>query len=230
MKKLLFIIMIIITLNSTSYGYVYESIDIEKIKTAIQDEDSEFFYPVLFERYSKNDTTLNLDDYRHLYYGHALQPYYNPTISRNDDSARSLRNTLNSPNPDFKRVNDLANFVLRLDPFSIDAIYILGVSYEILGDEKNMNIYIDKFTKLVQTIIGSGDGKTPESAYTVISISDEYAFLNALGLKYKSQALIQANGKPYDHITVEKDEELGIESLYFNIELFFGKGLNLQGK
>ena len=225
MKKLLYIFIFIIS-YSTSLSYVYESVDMEKIKSAISDEKSDFFYPALFERYSNNDTTLNLDEYRHLYYGHALQQYYNPIISRNDDSARTLRSTLNSPNPDFKRVSELALFVLRLDPFSIDALYILGVAYDVLGDEINMNIYIDKFTKIVQTIIGSGDGKTPESSYTVLSISDEYAFLNALGLKYKSQALIQSNGKSYDHITLEKDEELGIESLYFNIELFFGKGLN----
>jgi len=226
MKKLLFIFTMFIMSNISTFSYVYESVDMEKIKKAITDEKSAFFYPTLFERYSNNDTTLNLDEYRHLYYGHALQQYYNPIVSRNDDSARTLRSALNSPNPDFKRVSELAHFVLRLDPFSIDAMYILGVAYEILGDEINMNIYIDKFTKIIQTIIGSGDGKTPESAYTVLSISDEYAFLNALGLKYKSQALIQSNGKPYDHITVEKDEELGIESLYFNIELFFGKGLN----
>lgn len=226
MKKIYLLIFVLIFSSISVFSF--ETVDMNKIKNAITDENSEFFYPKLFERYSNHDTTLNLEQYRHLYYGHALQPYYNPTISRMGDSARTLRQTLNSSNPDFKRVAELARFVLRLDPFSIDAMYILGIAYEILGEEKYLNIFIDKFTKIVQTVLMSGDGKTPETAFTVVSLSDEYAFLNAVGLKSKEQALVEHNGKFYDLITLEKSEEIELDSVYFNIELYYGKGLNIK--
>ena len=39
---------------------------------------SPYYYPVLFMRYMEGDTTLTLEDYRHLYYGYAWQPEYEP--------------------------------------------------------------------------------------------------------------------------------------------------------
>lgn len=42
------------------------------------DKGSPYYYPAIYMRYMSGDTTLTLEDYRHLYYGYAWQPGYKP--------------------------------------------------------------------------------------------------------------------------------------------------------
>lgn len=70
--------------------------------------------------------------------------------------------------------------------------------------------------------MSSGDGKTPKTAFIVAKITDEYSILNALRLKFKGQALISMKKKLYDLMNVAQNE-YGIDKLYFDINLFFGK-------
>jgi len=212
-------------INAQSYEYL----DINKLEISIKDENSKYFYPGLFVRYSENDTTLNLEEYKHLYYGHSLQPYFNPNISRYDDSVRALRKYLSSGNVDFKRIIEIANFTLRLDPFYLDGLYILSLAYNNIGDVNNSNKWIDKYDKIIKTIWGSGNGKSPETAFVVLSVADEFAMIDAMKLKFLEHSTIKINGKTFDTIKVEPNES-GIEKVFFNIDLFLEKSINLDKK
>ena len=44
-------------------------VDMETIAAEVGDPSSPYFYPALFARYEKSDTTLTLNVFRHLYYG-----------------------------------------------------------------------------------------------------------------------------------------------------------------
>ena len=46
------------------------------------------------------------------------------------------------------------------------------------------------FYGLLTSIVTSGDGKSPETAYKVISVDEEYTVLNHIGAKVKSQSLV----------------------------------------
>lgn len=228
MKKILFLLMFLLPLNLLN-SQVFQSVDIKKIEAEISNENSPYFYPSLFVRYSDNDTTLSLKEYRHLYYGHALQPYFNPNLSSGNDSIMALRKYLTGDNVDIKRIIQMAEFSLRLDPFNIGGIYILGVSYDKLGDSVNANKWGDKYLKIIKTIWNSGDGKSHETAFKVLSVSDEYSFLEAVGIKFKEKTLITIGGKTYDIITVEENK-LGLEKVYFDLELFYDKDLRINNK
>jgi len=221
-KVLLLIILAMVLGVSSLKSQNFISVNIDSIKAAIIDEKSDVFYPNLYSRYSANDTTLNPYEYRHLYYGHALQPYFDPRITQSNDSVVALRKYLYLPEIDYNRVIEMTNFVLRLDPFYIDGIYILSSSYYKIGDTARGDLWINKYFKLIKTIWASGDGKSPENAFTVLSISDEYAVLDALGLVFVEQRLLENKGKMYDVLKVEKNE-LGLDDIYFNIELFHNK-------
>ena len=52
---------------------------------------------------------------------------------------------------------------------------------------------------LMASVAASGDGKSPETAYKVIAVDEEYTFLNHIGAKLKSQAL---KGGHYDEMAV----------------------------
>jgi hypothetical protein len=72
----------------------------------------------------------------------------------------------------------------------------------------------------MESVLKSGDGRTPESAYTVISTDEEYAFLGVLGLKMKTQSLIKVKNSSYDLLEVVDKEGNGMK-IYFNIDIPF---------
>jgi hypothetical protein len=50
----------------------------KKIKKSIQKKSSEFYYPVLMERFKNGDSTMTIDEKRHLYYGFTFEDSYSP--------------------------------------------------------------------------------------------------------------------------------------------------------
>lgn len=224
------LLILIVVTNIKIFPNNYEIVNIETIKSEISDEKSIYFYPELFSRYSANDTNLHLDDYRRLYYGHSLQPYFNPSLTQLHDSVIALRKYLYQKEISFERVIELAGFVLRLDPFFIDGVHLTALSYDKTGKPEQASLWMDKYIKLIKTIWASGNGKTPETAFTVLSVSDEYAILDALGLEFKEQKLVEINGKFYDILYVNENDR-GYEQFYFDINLFYEKSLiNNQDK
>ena len=59
-----------------------------------------------------------------------------------------------------------------------------------LGREREADDQKRWFHGLVDSILDSGDGKTKETAFVVISVPEEYSFLRAFGLAVKEQALV----------------------------------------
>ena len=71
---------------------------------------------------------------------------------------------------------------------------------------------------LGDSVFSSGDGQSPETAFVLVSLSEERFVLHVLGVKKLYQALTEHNGKPYDMWSVE-DPKTGNEgSVYFDIE------------
>jgi len=52
------------------------------------------------------------------------------------------------------------------------------------------------FIGLVRSVLGSGDGKSLETAFVVIAIDEEYAVMAALSLRLVSQALVNLGEPP----------------------------------
>lgn len=68
------------------------------------------------------------------------------------------------------------------------------------------------------------DGLSYKNAIKVNSVQEEYKFVkqNCPDCKFKSQALIQNNGKTLDVLTFEKPDGTMVK-YYFNIKSFYGK-------
>jgi hypothetical protein len=96
-------------------------------------------------------------------------------------------------------------------PVDIDARMVSAVSLQQLGREPESAEQKRWYNGLVDSVLASGDGKTPETAFVVISVSEEYAMLHAFGLESRGQALL-AGG--IDAITAEG--ESGPSTIYFN--------------
>ena len=75
---------------------------------------------------------------------------------------------------------------------------------------------------LINSITNSGDGKSTDKAFVVISVSEEYALLNYLDLRPAGQALINSGGHSYDKMTAVDTKTNQKYELFFNIDKPFG--------
>jgi len=70
---------------------------------------------------------------------------------------------------------------------------------------------------LLKSIETPGDGLSPDKAFVVIDVDEEYALIRARGLKVTNQALIQQGGHSYDALTT-LDDKGASATLYFLID------------
>lgn len=105
----------------------------------------------------------------------------------------------------------------------ISAAYVDGEAHLIASlalRGLNRDLEADTELAIAQGIfrsIQTGDGLSPENAFTVISVDEEYQLLRALGYRLKQQALSRVGGHSYDVMTVTNDHgETTV--LYFQID------------
>jgi hypothetical protein len=71
----------------------------------------------------------------------------------------------------------------------------------------------------IAKIMAKGDGRSPETAWKVGSVREEYEIVRALGLTVRSQSLIGGK-KPYDMLEVA-DARGNVLRLWFDISAFY---------
>jgi hypothetical protein len=217
----IFALFFLIVLPSLCYAQK-RSPDYQEIKKKITDTNSVYFHPKLVDRYRRNDTTLQADEYRYLYYGtlftkeylneYDLRPKENGRLSillqRKELSGKEKRQLV-------KTLED----VLYKNPFDINSMYILTNVYEKFGDTVNAKLYFNKVSKIIKTILDSGDGLTPETAFHVIDVSHEYAILAVYNYELSMQ---QFKSEPVvcDYLSVKSNKD-NVDGLYFNISQIF---------
>jgi len=76
-------------------------------------------------------------------------------------------------------------------------------------------------------ILSSGDGRTEESAFHVISVSHEYDILQVLGFEFGGQQSLTT--KDCDYLAV-KENEYDIKGFYFNVQMLLEKEKDLFKK
>lgn len=210
---------LLLLLLSANISYSQEEIQFtqpnyEEIEKNIKDKDSKFYYNELERRLNNFDTTLNIIDMEHLYYGTVFSNSYNAYVSSDlKDKLYSILNQEDHTDEIFNEIIDLCKKILLEEKFNFDIYNYLQYAYSKLEDKENLEKSYKMVLLIYSTIVKSGDGSSCESAMHVVYVYNEYNILKTLGLKNESQAL---SGK-CDILTLEKNE-IGIEELYFNVE------------
>lgn len=197
--------------------------DFNFLKKVVNDPNSDFHYPKLLNRFIAVDTTLSIEELHCLYYGSALQDNYSPYGNDNSDDVSKALDILKLDNPSEKQLKKALKYLnkaIENNPMDIDLYnYRHFVEVQLHGRE-SAQADADEFhfIALVSVIFYSGDGKDYPTAFYVVSPSHEYAFLGYNGLRCTGQSLNYNRGKKYDVLSIA-DNEYGIESLYFNIDV-----------
>jgi len=118
----------------------------------------------------------------------------------------------------YEEVISITKQMLSIDYTSMLAHKILRQTYEILKDTENAQKYKAIQFGLLRSIIDTGDGKTCETAWKVIQISEEYFILNMLDAKVLSQSIYNKKGFCDKIVTLVEGKK---KTYYFEISKVF---------
>lgn len=195
-----------------------ETPDLEQIRRDVSDPSSPYYYPKLMGRYQQNETIMNLNDYRHLYYGYLFQEDFNP-YRHNEASSKneSLYYKSKHTRAELDSIISYAETALDDNPFDLSQMNFLIYALRARGKVNRANIWQYRLNHLIQAIISSGTGADAEHAWYVINPRHEYDIVNFQNAVVKNQHYEE----PYfDLIEVEKKGTNGktaTDTYYFNI-------------
>ncbi|MBD0830612.1 DUF4919 domain-containing protein [Aestuariibaculum sediminum] len=192
----------------------FEKPNYKQIKRNIANEKSNLFYDILMQKYKNSDSTLNLNEKRHLYYGYTFQDTYSAyAISDYEDSLNvHFKNESHNPFV-LQEIIRVSDSILKEKPFSLQTLNAQLYAFDKLGDQENFNKKITQAKIIFDALLSSGNGHSKQDAFYVIYTSHEYILLNYLGYQFGGQ---QSLIEHYDFLTIKNPTE-ELEGLYFDV-------------
>lgn len=193
-----------------------EKPDMDKICAEVNNPASKYYYPKLIATYEKRDTTMQLEDFRHLYYGYACQEDYDPyRKSEFSQKVEELYQINKHTRAECDTIIKYAELSLKDTPFDLQQMNFLIYALREKKKHHLANIWQYKLNHILEAIVSSGTGLDQENAWHVIIPRNEYNIINFMGYK----AISQEFERPYyDHVFIEKKKDKSPEGYYFNIE------------
>jgi Domain of unknown function (DUF4919) len=155
-------------------------------------------------------------DYTAFRLSYAASPKYEPYGIATAGLANAMKTAFNAGDcaTAMARAKDImeANFV------QIDAHFVTGLCHKKAGNEEGARQERAVTDGLINSVLKSGDGKSPQTAFVVISIDEEYKALAAMGLVLNRQSLVVLQGLSFDRMEAKTRDGGQAVTLYFNID------------
>lgn len=169
---------------NAQYKFKVTELDFDKIKQETLNPNSRYYYPKLVKSFKSNDTIMNFEAYRNLYYGFVFQEDYNP-FRHNDFEGKEEVEALYYKNPPLSRedCDKIARYAERaLDDNLFDIDQLNYYIYALKEKKKYARAAVRQYRldKLIAAIMSSGRG-TEDEPWVVIFPEHEYAIINFLG-------------------------------------------------
>jgi hypothetical protein len=180
--------------------------------SAFQAQEPPSAYSQLVERLKSGDRTVDFTEFRMAF---TETPAYNGLMMA---AYRQLWNTLNTK--DFEAALKVVDAVLQRNYAEPNAHMVASIAHAQLGRQQEAQFHRFIADGLLRSITSQGDGKTEETAYRVIDISEEYALFRAMNVTPKGQgAAAPKDGEPIvDRLTVVDNRTKEERSMYFAVE------------
>jgi hypothetical protein len=140
---------------------------------------------------------------------------YNPYSVKIDELRRSIE--FNIGEKKFERALEIADKILNERYIDIKTHLSCANIYDKLNNKEKSDYHYDIYNGLLSSIYFSGDGKSAETAFIIIEISEEYDLMKWLELEHTKQYLMLLDGYSFDIFEVSNDN-IGTE-LFFNTAL-----------
>ncbi len=135
------------------------------------------------------------------------------------DSEKAMIEALNKK--DYPAALKNAEIVLDSEYVNMDAHFVAYIANREMGAMDKAEFHRTVFRGLIDSIRNSGDGKSMEKAWVVISVHEEYVLLRVLGFTLSEQSLMRKDGHSYDVMKVKNAEDGTEQAFYFNVDIPF---------
>ncbi len=167
--------------------------DNDAIEAAVKNIASPYYYPVLMERYERGDSLLGREEYRHLYYGYAFSPEYDPRVSiaEADSLLMIVQHLSSATSDDYRRLIRYGEAVMRRDPFPPRVLNLMTYAYGQLGEAENERRSARRFEGILEAIVSSGEGDKEKSPWHILSFSHAQDVMDYLGAPYRQPIVVR---------------------------------------
>jgi hypothetical protein len=174
-------------------------------------------YANMVARVLQGDTSV---DFRTFRIAGALRS--GPHASRAEQAERAaFDNLLTYGN--FQGALDSANRALDRNYASLMGHFDAMIACQALQKTEEAALHERLLNALIESIRTSGDGAGPQTAWFVVTIPEEYLFLNrVLGVTRKSQSLVNQGGHSYDRLEVIDSKTNETRYVWFNTDISLG--------
>jgi hypothetical protein len=187
------------------------NVDFKKIEDFVKKQHDQFESQM--QRFIAGDTTLTLEEIANVFYGSDLSTDYS-----HEDAPEAMLKAIK--NEDFDQAFELGRAKLEKSPASLDLLLKMMYCCDKLGRDENALNYQTRAFQLIDIILASGDGRTCETAFKVVNISDEYTIIfGVFDMEFKQQALMW----PCDEMTLYANDPDDEVVLYFDVTLHMNK-------
>ncbi len=220
MKKIILLIITIIAVavSVAARKATLSKPDLEAIRIATTDENSEYYYPKLLKEFMANDTTMTDTAFQYFYYGTFYQEDYDPYRPQYNPEMQAvlapLYNKTQWTRAERKQILDYAMDCLADNPVNLRQLNNRIFVYEQNGKRDLAKIWQYKLNHLLLVIASSGTGLDAENAWLVVYTQNEYDFLNLSGITAREQ---KYEPPYYDYIVVNQQNDKSPKGYYFNI-------------
>lgn len=194
--------------------------DNDLIRIEILDTSSPYYYPDLYYRYWQGDTTLTLEDYRHLYYGFVWQPEYKPfETPLAHDKILMILESDSLGEADFREIIRLGQEAMEREPFDPSLVNFLVYAYGSIGDTINERINYYRLEGILDAIRSSGTGLSEKSPWHIIYFSHVNDFLASANIRCKKEQIISRSVAYLPLLEKQK----GVKGYYFDFSRIYWK-------
>jgi hypothetical protein len=174
-------------------------------------------YEALVERLKAGDRTV---DFARLRTAFTETPQYNALMMA---VYQSMWRPLSQR--DFPAAITAAEAVLERNYVEVNAHMVAAIAFQQTGDQARSEFHRVIAGGLLRAIVANGDGKTPETAYRVIDVSEEFAVVRSLNLTPNGSSTSAPPGGPRVDAMRVTDPRTGTAStIYFNVDTVFERG------
>lgn len=179
--------------------------DLEAIRVATLDPSSPMYFPKLMKKFNRNDTTMNADEFRHLYLGYMFQEDYDPYRESPYSSVTdSYRNKTSHTKEEIDTIRKYAELTLLDNPFDLRQMSFLVHVLKERRKDMSAKIWEYRLEHLLGAIKSTGTGENEENAWFVIYPAHEYDMVQLMGYHAVDADFIEPG---FDYLMVEPEEE-----------------------
>lgn len=165
---------------------------------------------------SLGDAKVASKAFKELRFAYTETPQYDPYGGRKSKTVEAMMMAITQK--EYKRALEYAEKILEEDYVDMDAHMVAYIAYRETGNQEQAAYHKAIDQLLFLSLLDGGNGTKSETAIDVITVDEEYAFLNFSRLKNKSQTVLQANGHKYDKMTVVDPATGKTFEIYFCID------------